>query len=130
MSELTPILQALVKADPQPEKMLAKMLKDMLALFHPKTAGQCVSFLTEYQISSAKIAALLLANHVDDHPEEAKECCPELINAMKTNFHDMVSASLDMLCEEQALEFNPLRESTTNEDTRDAILKELDKDHG
>lgn len=117
-------MKKLIKLHPNPTRLLYKHLAATLDVFTPSSLKEATGFMVEHLMATTSVAAGVLAIHAKDHPEEAKECVPDLAETLPKLFSIMLFRDFAIICKKLGL-INPLAEPSVNEKTRDEILEDL-----
>ncbi len=119
-----------IQSSEHPEKILNGILKDTATMFAPKNTDQAIDYCMEFVEASAKYAAWILYDHVQDHPEHAVDCCPKILDFMVSIYKNEIRLAFDHLAEWDEFD-NPFLavEPTVNEKTTADILAEIEAEH-
>ena len=126
---LTKLLVAEINTSKHPEKLLHRHVTDLLKMYQPKNTDQAVDYCHELVIGAAAYGAWLLGDHVADHPEDSKECCPQLLDLLVESYREDILARFHNLCKWKKLD-NPFEniEPSTNEKTLHEILAQIESE--
>jgi len=123
-------IQRLVQSHPHPEKLLEQSFMKLGLAYIPETIKQGTDFAIEYVAATAKAMAIVSAIHITDHPEEAKECVPHMLEVFKSLLEREMKTELRELTNMAGLEY-PFEAKSINEVLRDEIIETLrESEHG
>ncbi|MCK5644189.1 MAG: hypothetical protein KAJ19_25545 [Gammaproteobacteria bacterium] len=128
MSSERKAVQAIIALHPHPEELLCDALQSVMTMFKPHSEEQTVNFLIEYLMPVSKLGALVLAAHVDDHPEDSKECVPQLLKSFQAVLEKLVREHFQVLVDKSDL-FDPFAQSGINRQTYEDIMASIKQGH-
>lgn len=121
------VLKEGIQKSKHPEKLLRKNLMDLTSLYIPRSQDLAVDYCQEFCSTTATYATWILRDHIKDHPEDAKECCPDILDLLIELYRAEILKRVDHWCQFTNSD-NPFQptEQSVNEKTLKEILAQIE----